>query len=126
MSNKDEKKIINKLKIIFETLGYSTELDEKLPIDTNIDIIAKKDEMIYLIEVKGRNISNFDIINQSTISTYLKSEPTYEKSEINNVLITRGEVTSDALAFATASGVMLFSEFNLEKISEKIRTPKNP
>ena len=64
-------------------------INEKLPTGSHVDLIAQKNDMVYLIEVKNRNVSHFDIINQSTISTYLKSETIYENTNINNILITK-------------------------------------
>lgn len=120
LSSSFEKEVIKILKKHFEDLGYIINENEKLPIRINVDIVAKKDNKIYLIEIKKRNISSFDIINQSTISTYLKSEPEYENIEIKNILITGGEISTDATNFATSSGVVLVTKSSLEKKPDSI------
>jgi len=115
LSSSFEKEVKKILLKYFDKLGYTINENERLPMGINVDLIAKKGDKIYLIEIKKRTISNFDIINQSTISTYLKSDPKYEYSEIKNILITGGEISIDASNLANSSGVVLTTKSTIEK-----------
>jgi len=118
LSKKNEKKLVEIIVKELQEKGFEVTLEQTLPSGTSVDIIAKMGDDTFLIEAKSRSITPFDIINQSTISTYLKTEDKYQNQNIKSVIISGTAFTEEAKVFANASGVMLLKKGEIRKIYE--------
>lgn len=104
---------------LFRAYGYQTQLPEILTgacITHEVDVLAKKDMRISMMECKFRNEPGIYISVKDVMSTWARFLDLVEGAELGNCphidecwVVTNTRFSSDALKFAHCKGVILMS-----------------
>jgi uncharacterized protein YmfQ (DUF2313 family) len=106
---------------IFENLGYQVKIDQYLPghcvKNYEIDLVAQKDDLVYVGECKYRNLAgemvhqtdalaNYARFQDILSGSYFKQEK-YNNCKIKTILITNTKFTNNAYDYSSCMGIDL-------------------
>lgn len=90
-----------------------------------IDMLARKGNHAFAIEIKNRPIETFDVVNSSTISVRIRRARNLDERNIIGVVTSDFSIPEEAKRWGAENGVILTKPSRLADSLERARSQEN-